>query len=185
MRKLIIVLGAVVAAVAAAVVAWRRDPRIGARFMNEVVDPILVERGVSGRGRSELGTLEHVGRKSGTRHLTPVHPVATEDGFRIVVPLGERSEWARNVVAAGHCRLQLHDTVHELDEPALVDPELVSGLPGPARWLGSRLGFRYLLLHAFASRSGSLVEAAATAGSGSEESAAAPDEEFAAEATTA
>ena len=113
---------------------------------------------MSGAGRSEIGTIEHIGRKSGTRRLTPVHPVATEGGFRIVVPLGERSEWARNVVSAGHCRLQLHDRVYQLDEPTLVEPEFAPGLSGPARWLSSRLGFRYLLLRAFSSAPGSLLE---------------------------
>ena len=31
-------------------------------------------------------------------------------------PLGDHSEWARNVLAAGHCRLQLRDVVYELDD---------------------------------------------------------------------
>jgi deazaflavin-dependent oxidoreductase (nitroreductase family) len=158
MRKLFILAVALSAAAGAALVAWRRDPRIGSEFVNRVVDPILIERGVSGAGRSEIGTLEHIGRKSGIRRLTPVHPVATKDGFRIIVPLGTKSEWAHNVIAAGHCRLQLHDTVHELDEPALVDPELVPGLNPAACWLSSRLGFRYLLLREFASHPGSLLE---------------------------
>lgn len=158
MRKLFVLVALLSAAAGTAFVAWRRDPRIGSGFVNRVVDPILVERGVSGAGRSEIGTLEHIGRRSGMRRLTPVHPVATPDGFRIVVPLGTKSEWAQNVLAAGHCRLQLHDMVHELDEPALVDPEQVPSLSGPASWLSSRLGFRYLLLREFASRPGSLLE---------------------------
>ena len=84
-------------------------------------------------GESEIGTLEHFGRKTGTRHLTPVHPVATADGFRIVVPLAEASQWAMNVLAAGHCRLQLHDTIFDLDEPVLVEPVDVRELTGPMR----------------------------------------------------
>jgi deazaflavin-dependent oxidoreductase (nitroreductase family) len=161
MRRLIILAAAFAAAASAAFLAWRRDPRIGSGFVNRVVDPILVERGVSGAGRSEIGTIEHIGRKSGMRRLTPVHPVATKDGFRIIVPLGTKSEWAHNVVAAGHCRLQLHDVVHDLDEPVLVDPELVPGLNPAASWLSSRLGFRYLLLREFDSHAGSLLEPSA------------------------
>src|SRR5688572_20338573 len=109
-----------VAAVAAARM-WRRNPRIGTAFVNSVVNPVLLRRGLSGSRRSEIGTLEHVGRKSGVRRLTPVHPEPTPVGFRIIVPLGMRSEWARNVIAAGHCRLLLHDQVFDLDEPAMVD----------------------------------------------------------------
>jgi hypothetical protein len=158
-RTLITLTSAAVAALAGAYLAWRRNPRIGSGFVNRVIDPILLERGLSGAGRSEIGTLEHIGRNSGTRRLTPVHPVPTERGFRIIVPLGIASEWARNVVAAGHCRLQLHDVIHELDEPALVEPGAVPGLPALARQVSSWLGFRYLLLHSLASSAGSLTEA--------------------------
>lgn len=148
---------AALAGVAALIVAWRRDRRIGTRMMNEVVDPWLIRRGIAG-GRSELGTLEHVGRRSGTRHLTPVHPVATEDGFRIIVPLGLKSEWARNVLAAGHCRLQVADVVFDLDEPLLMPARDVAELGDTARRIADRLGFMYLRLHRFAQRPGRFDE---------------------------
>jgi hypothetical protein len=161
MRRLVIVLASIAGAAAASVLLWMRDPRIGTQFVNEVVDPYLVRRGLSGAGRSELGTLEHVGRHSGTRRLSPVHPVATADGFRIVVPLGPRSEWARNVIASGHCRLQLHDVIHELDEPVLLGAAQMPELPARVRWLADRLGWQYLLLHRFAQHPGSLTDASA------------------------
>src|SRR6187455_2588109 len=98
-----------------------------------VTGAALLRRGLAGYGRSEIGTLEHVGRVSGVRRLTPVHPEPTPAGFRIIVPLGVRSEWARNVVAAGHCRLLLHDQVFDLDEPAMVDAGQAQDLPWPLR----------------------------------------------------
>jgi hypothetical protein len=147
------------AAIAALVVARRRNRRIGRRMMNEVIDPWLIRQGIAG-GRSELGTLEHFGRRTGTRHLTPVHPVATEDGFRIVVPLGWQSEWARNVLAAGHCRLQLANVVFDLDEPAMLAPHDVEAVGETARRIAERLGFMYLRLHRFAQRPGRLDEPA-------------------------
>jgi len=156
MRKLALIAGGLAVAGAGAVVAWRRNPRMGTRCMNEVLNPALVARGVSGAGRSELGTLEHVGRRTGTRHLTPIHPVATEDGFRVVVPLGPTSEWARNVLAAGHCRMQLHDVVYELDEPALLAAGEMGDIPGPAAWILDRLGVHYLLLRRFGETPGRL-----------------------------
>ena len=58
------------AALVAAVGWWRRNPRIGTAFVNSVVNPALLRRGLAGYGRSEIGTLEHVGRKSGVRRLT-------------------------------------------------------------------------------------------------------------------
>jgi len=150
-----LIAGALASVAAGVAVAWRRNPRMGTRFTNEVVNPFLVDRGISGAGRSELGTLEHVGRRTGTRHLTPIHPVSTEYGFRISVPLGPKSEWAQNVVAAGHCRMQLHDTVYELDEPVLLAAsELPDAMPGT--WILDRMGVQYLLLRRVAERAGSL-----------------------------
>jgi hypothetical protein len=159
MRKLALIVAVAAASVAALVAAWRRNPRMGTRFMNDVANPRLVQRGLAGAGRSEIGTLEHVGRRSGTRHLTPVHPVPTADGFRIVVPLGPESQWARNVIAAGHCRMQLHDTVYELDEPVLLAASEMPDARMPAAWLLDRLGVEYLLLRRFAERPGTLEEA--------------------------
>ena len=144
------------AALVAAVGLWRRNPRIGTAFVNSVVNPALLRRGLAGYGRSEIGTLEHVGRVSGVRRLTPVHPEPTPAGFRIIVPLGVRSEWARNVIAAGHCRLLLHDQVFDLDEPAMVDAGQAHDLPWPLRRILAALGFQYLNLRTFASHPGSL-----------------------------
>jgi hypothetical protein len=159
MRKTVI-LFAVPAVTGAAVVAaasmWRRNPRIGTAFVNSVVNPALLRGGLAGRGRSEIGTLEHVGRKSGQRRLTPVHPEPTPAGFRIIVPLGMRSEWARNVIAAGHCRLLLHDQVFDLDEPAMIDAGDAQDLPWPLRRVLAALRLQYLNLRMFASHVGSL-----------------------------
>lgn len=139
-----------------AVILWRRNPRVGTRIMNSVVDPWLLRRGLAGGAVSELGTLEHIGRRSGIRRLTPVHPEPTATGFRIVVPLGGQSEWARNVLAAGHCRVQLHELVYELDEPRMVRAGSATDLPRVVRGLISVLGFQYLELRTFGTRPDSL-----------------------------
>jgi hypothetical protein len=147
------------AALVAAVGLWRRNPRIGTAFVNSVVDPALLRRGLAGSGGSQIGTLEHIGRKSGVRRLTPVHPEPTLAGFRIIVPLGMRSEWARNVIAAGHCRLLLHDQVFDLDEPGMVDAGEAQDLPWPLRRVLAAFGFQYLNLRVFAAHAGSLEAA--------------------------
>jgi hypothetical protein len=139
-----------------AVIAWRRNPRIGTAFVNSTVDPILLRRGFAGGESSEIGIIEHIGRKSGIRRLTPVYPEPTPKGFRIIVPLGPSSEWARNVVAAGHCRLQLHDDVYELDEPLLLPAGEVESLPRVLRGILGTLGFDYLLVRTFDSWPGNL-----------------------------
>src|SRR4029078_500793 len=133
-------------ALVVAVGLWRRNPRIGTAFVNSVVNPALLRRELAGYGRSEIGTLEHRGRKSGARRLTPAHPEATPAGFRIIVPLGMRSEWARNVIAAGHCRVLLHAHVFYLDERAMVDAREAPDLPWPLPRVLGALGFQYLNL---------------------------------------
>lgn len=143
-RSLILVLSPV--AFVALVTAWMRYTRIGAGFANDVVNPMLIERGLAGSRGSELATLEHVGRRSGTRRLTPLHAIPTPDGVRFAVPLGERSEWARNVLAAGECRMQYHDMIVELDEPRLLEPSDVPGMGPLAERLTTWLGWRYLTL---------------------------------------
>jgi hypothetical protein len=144
---------------AGALIVWRRNPRIGTAFVNSVVDPVLVRRGLAGGGRSEIGTLEHIGRRSGIRRLTPVHPEPTPDGFRIIVPLGSHSEWARNVLVAGHCRLQLHDIVYDLDEPLMLPASDVDDLPRAVRGIMAALGFHYLQLRTFDVHPGTLEAA--------------------------
>ena len=164
MRRFVSVIAAAAAlcgVVGGAVTLWRRNPRVGTAFVNSIVNPRLVRRGFAGGGASEIGTLEHVGRRSGIRRLTPVHPEPTAGGFRIVVPLGPHSEWARNVLAAGHCRLQLRDLVYELDEPTMIPAGADPDLPWAVRRAMSALGFEYLTLRSFGANPG-LLEPAAT-----------------------
>ena len=156
MRGSLIGMAALGSAVVAGVAWWREHPRVGAGYVNRVVDPWLIRIGVLDESRGELGLVEHVGRRSGTTRLTPVHPVVTEEGYRIVVPLGVQSEWARNVLAAGGCRMQVGGTVHDLDAPALVSPAVVADIPGPISAFMEWLGFRYLVLHRRAEHPGRL-----------------------------
>lgn len=133
---------------------WRRHPRFGTGWVNRVVDPWLVRQGIVASSNGEIGLLEHIGRTSGVVRNTPVHPVRTPEGFRIVVPLGVESQWARNVLAAGHCRLLIGEVIHELDEPYLVMASRVEGLAKAAAQVMDWLGFRYLVLRQFAEDAG-------------------------------
>ncbi len=144
--RLFAIVLAVGAALAGGVTFWRRNPRTGTHFVNAVVNPFILREGLAGGSASELGMLEHVGRRSGLLRRTPVHPEPTPNGFRILVPLGGQSEWARNVLAAGRCRLVIHEHAYELDAPAMVEPREVAGLPTIARRVMAALGFQYLEL---------------------------------------
>jgi hypothetical protein len=155
MRRVVAALTLVVS-LTVAVAWWRGHRRTGSRFVNEVVNPFLLRQGVPGQSRENLAALEHIGRRSGIPRLTLVHPVPTEDGFRITVPLGVESEWARNVLAAGHCRMQIGDLVYELDEPSLVPVGRDVHVVAPVRWAQTGLGFMWLRLHRFGEAPGTL-----------------------------
>jgi deazaflavin-dependent oxidoreductase (nitroreductase family) len=157
MRGKLLFVAGLATATGAGIEWWRRHPRAGADTMNRIINPWLVQQGVAEESDGEIGLLQHVGRRTGTVRVTPVHPVAVEGGYRIVVPLGSASQWARNVLAVGRCRLQIDAQVHELDEPKLLDPTDVEGLPPAVARVMAWLGFRYMHLHQFEVHPGKLV----------------------------
>jgi deazaflavin-dependent oxidoreductase (nitroreductase family) len=90
------------------------------RVFTRVTDPIT--RPLAGHRFFKLwAVVHHVGRRSGARYATPVAIVTTPDGFVIPLPWGERTNWARNVLEAGGCRVQWGGT-----EYSLVDPQLIT-----------------------------------------------------------
>jgi hypothetical protein len=157
MRSAFMLVAALGAATAAGVAWWRQHPRFGSAFMNRIVDPWLVRRGIVDKSHGEIGLVEHVGRRSRVVRVSPIHPVPTEVGFRIIVPLGGESHWVRNVLSEGRCRIQIGDVVHELDEPVLVLPSTIEGLPRLTPRIMEWLGFRYLLLHRLGEHAGTLT----------------------------
>jgi hypothetical protein len=115
--------------------------------MNLTLNPWLMEHGIPGSARAEIGTLEHVGRTSGTTFFTPVHPTIHDDIVLIPAPLGVGSQWARNVLATGRARLQLHETLYELDRPEMITVT-EAGLVAPQLAAPfDHMGWRYVRLH--------------------------------------
>jgi deazaflavin-dependent oxidoreductase (nitroreductase family) len=145
MRKLAFLV-ATAAGLYGLVLWWRNHRRAGTDFMNRTVNPWLERHGLVGGKGSELGVIEHIGRKSGILRRTAIYPMPIPDGFRIIVPVGGASQWARNVLAAGRCRLLIRERTFDLDQPVLETPDEVPALPRPVRALFGWLGFRYLRL---------------------------------------
>jgi deazaflavin-dependent oxidoreductase (nitroreductase family) len=70
-----------------------------------------------------FGILTHVGRKSGRVYRTPVNVFRAPEGFLIALTYGRESEWVRNVIAAGGCKLETRGVQHQLSAPTIVhDP---------------------------------------------------------------
>jgi deazaflavin-dependent oxidoreductase (nitroreductase family) len=92
-------------------------------------NPIAYRVGLVGRRRSPLASIEYVGRKSGTLRRTPVWAFVTSDHALVGLPYGRDVNWVRNVMASGHCRMQVHGQVYELDEPQVRGSAELTELP--------------------------------------------------------
>lgn len=86
-----------------------------------------------------LGTLEHVGRKSGKTYRTPLLIFKTEDGFVVLIGYGPESDWVKNVFAGGPTVLRKKGKVVALGEPRLAAKADAAQLISPASWLLYRL----------------------------------------------
>jgi deazaflavin-dependent oxidoreductase (nitroreductase family) len=116
-------------------------------FVTHRFDPLVVRLGLAGGRRSPWGLLEHVGRTTGSVHRTPVTPRVHGTTMMIPLPYGTDVQWVRNVQAAGHCRVQLHETIFELDEPAIIMAEQNPSLPRAAHEILDETAAHYLRLH--------------------------------------
>ena len=92
-------------------------------------NPIAYRLGLVGRRRSPLASVEYVGRRSGITRRTPVWAFVTSDHVIVGLPYGRDVNWARNVLASGHCRMQVHGQVYDLDEPQVRGSAELTELP--------------------------------------------------------
>ena len=163
MRRGGVVVGLIGAGAAAGWLVRKRamDPGWFRGFVTHRFNPLVTRFGLAGGRISPWATLEHVGRVSGTVYRTPVLPKVAGDHAWIPLPYGADVQWLRNVRTAGHCRMQVHGTTYDLDEPALVDPDERPNLPAVLRRRLAERGDQYLRLHVLASQPGSLDTAPA------------------------
>jgi deazaflavin-dependent oxidoreductase (nitroreductase family) len=80
-----------------------------------------------------FGILTHVGRKSGRVYRTPVNVFRAPQGFLIALTYGRESEWVRNVIAAGGCKLETRGVQHQLSAPTIVHDPTRRRFPIPVR----------------------------------------------------
>jgi deazaflavin-dependent oxidoreductase (nitroreductase family) len=127
--------------------------RLLVRPMTKLLNPLIVR--LAGRRHFRMAAqIRHVGRRSGRLYVTPAG--AHLHGGVIVIPLtfGSRSDWARNVRAAGGCSIRLNGRDYRAAEPEILDRdeagELIKSTFGPLERVGLRmLGIRqFMRLHA-------------------------------------
>jgi deazaflavin-dependent oxidoreductase (nitroreductase family) len=107
-----------------------RVPRAVAQFNRRVTNPVA-------RSLTPwlpcLGTLEHVGRKSGRHYRTPLLVFKTQDGFVILIGYGPQTDWLKNVLAGGPTVLHKRGKALALGSPRIVSKADAAPLvtPGP------------------------------------------------------
>jgi deazaflavin-dependent oxidoreductase (nitroreductase family) len=80
-----------------------------------------------------FGILTHVGRKSGWVYRTPVNVFRAPEEFLIALTYGRESEWVRNVIAAGGCKLETRGVQYQLSAPTIVHDPTRRRFPIPVR----------------------------------------------------
>lgn len=113
-----------------------RMPRAVATFNRRVTNPAA--RRVA-PWLPNLGTLEHVGRRSGKRYQTPLLIFTTQDGFAVLVGYGLETDWLKNVMAGGATALRKRGRLIALGNPRLVGKASVAPLISPASRMFYRL----------------------------------------------
>jgi deazaflavin-dependent oxidoreductase (nitroreductase family) len=69
--------------------------------------------------------LRHTGRRSGTAYAIPVVALPTDDGYLIPLPFGERTQWLRNLAAAGGGGLRRRGRELRIADPQVVERDAV------------------------------------------------------------
>ena len=82
-----------------------------------------------------FGVVIHTGRKSHRTYYTPVNVFPQPDGFVIALTYGSDSQWTRNVLENGGCKLITRGKVWRLTNPRLYHDERRLIAPGPVRMI--------------------------------------------------
>jgi deazaflavin-dependent oxidoreductase (nitroreductase family) len=117
----VVVLGFAVLAIAY-VVGWRAKSRLVLGpivwMSKKVMNPMQMRS--AGTPGAYASIVRHRGRISGAEYATPVGVVADGDAFLVALPYGPRTQWLRNVLAAGSATLVHEGTTYRVDRPELI-----------------------------------------------------------------
>jgi deazaflavin-dependent oxidoreductase (nitroreductase family) len=83
--------------------------------------------------------LRHVGRRSGRAYRTPVNTFRTDGEYIIALTYGSRSDWVKNVLAAGSCELQTRGRRVHLSDPRIETDQSKSWAPLLVRFVLNRI----------------------------------------------
>ncbi len=119
-------------------------PQRLARFNRHVTNP--VQRIWAGWAPG-MGTIEHVGRRSGRIFRTPLTVFSTDEGVAIMLTYGPDRDWVKNLIAADGGRLHRHGRSRSVRNPRVVTKnEAAAHVTGFGRRVFPRLPFEDALL---------------------------------------
>ena len=99
---------------------WQVGPVLDViRRMNRTVTNPRVMR-TAGTAATETSVIEHTGRTSGRAYQTPIDVIPTATGVAIALPYGTRSDWVRNVLAAGRATVVTRGNRVGVERPSIV-----------------------------------------------------------------
>lgn len=99
---------------------WQVSPVVNAvRRMNRSLTNPRVMR-TAGNAGTQTSVIEHVGRRSGKTYETPVDIIETTTRLLIALPYGARTDWLRNVLAAGSATVVSGGERISVERPAVV-----------------------------------------------------------------
>jgi deazaflavin-dependent oxidoreductase (nitroreductase family) len=120
------------------------------RPMTKVLNPVI--RKLAGRTHFRMAAqLRHVGRRSGAQYTTPVGVRRSGDTAVIALTFGNRSDWSRNVRAAGGCSIRMAGEDFVATDPRFLSPEEARPLVVAAFSRLERASFRLLGIKQFLS----------------------------------
>jgi deazaflavin-dependent oxidoreductase (nitroreductase family) len=140
MRALAIVIGVVlvgvVVSVGTFVLGMRRSwpPVVDRvrRFNRRVTNRRVLRSAGAAGARASI--VRHRGRATGRQYQTPVTLIPLDGGFLIALPYGDRSDWTKNVLAAGSAAVIHQGATLQVERPEVVaTSEVAAELPASER----------------------------------------------------
>ena len=117
----------------------------GLRQLTKLTRPLaLRSAGKQGSGNS---VMHHVGRETGRPYETPVVAAEHDGSVYIALPYGERTDWLKNVLAAGSAAVVTGGNRYGVDQPKVIPMGEATGFFATKeqrlhRRFGVRLAFR-------------------------------------------
>jgi deazaflavin-dependent oxidoreductase (nitroreductase family) len=129
-------------------VAPARVVRFVIRPMTKMLNP-LIGRFAGRRHVRMAAQIHHTGRRSGRPYMTPAAAHVHGDVILIPLTFGNQSDWARNVRAAGGCRIVLNGRTYHATQPQFLDWRAAMPLVLSTCSAVERAGFRLLGVRQF------------------------------------